>query len=95
MSDLKTIVGIRETKSKTTGKPYFNYYFMEDFTDYEKESAEQCVGKKVAFESSPLRFDVQVGDKVKCYYEKGYQDKAMLAEMIVKEKGKLSEGSAK
>ena len=40
MSDLKTVVGIRETKSKTTGKAYFNYYLMEDFTDYEKETAE-------------------------------------------------------
>lgn len=95
MSDLKTIVGIRETKSKTSGKAYFNYYLMEDFTDYEKETSEQCVGKKVSFESTPLRFDVQVGDKVKCYYEKGFQDKATISEMIVKEKGKLSAGSDK
>ena len=94
MSDLKVIVGIRETKSKTTGKSYFNYFLMEDFTDYEKDSAESCVGHKVSFESSPLRFDVNVGDKVKCYYDKGYQDKAMLADMLVKEKAKGSAGSA-
>lgn len=90
MSDLKLIVGIRETVSKTTGKSYFNYFLMEDFSDYEKESAVSYLGHKVLIESSPIRFDVNVGDKVKCYYDKGYQDKATLSEMIVKEKAKGS-----
>lgn len=90
MSDLKLIVGIREVKSKTSGKVYYYYYFMEDFTDYEKDSAEHCAGHKVSYEASTVRFDVNVGDKVKCYYEKGFQDKAVLADMIVKEKSKGS-----
>jgi len=90
MSGLKMVVGIRETKSKKTGNSFFNYYLMEEFTDYEKESAEYCVGNKVTVEGTSQRFDVNVGDKVKCYYEKGYQDQAFLAEMIVKEKAKGS-----
>lgn len=86
MDGLKTIIGIRETKSKSSGKSYFNYYMLEEFTDYEKESSVVCLGDKVNIESSPLRFDVQIGDQVKCYYEKGFQDKATLSEMIVKVK---------
>lgn len=90
MSDLRVIVGIRETISKSTGKPFYNYSYMEDYTDYERETSNQCVGHKVGVEGSSIRFDVNVGDKVKMYYEKGYQDKAFLAEVIVKEKAKGS-----
>lgn len=84
MNGLKRIVGIRETKSKTSGKSYYNYYMTEDYTDYEKDNSVVCLGEKVDMEGSPLRFDVQIGDMVKCYYEKGFQDKATLADMIVK-----------
>lgn len=90
MAELRTIVGIRETKNKTNGNYFYNYYYIEDFSDYEKDTAEQCVGKKVGYEGSSIRFDVQVGDKVKMYYEKGYQDKAFLSELVVKEKAKTS-----
>lgn len=90
MSDLKTVVGIRETKSKSSGKAWFNYFLMEDYNDYEKENSVQCSGVKVSVEETALRFDVQVGDKVKCYYDKGFQGKASLSEMIVKEKAKVA-----
>ena len=94
MSDLKKVVGIRETKSKTTGRSWFVYYLVEEFTDYEKDNSEVCSGVKVTSEETSLRFDVNVGDKVKCYYDKGFQGKASIAEMIVKEKAKATAGSA-
>ena len=85
MDGLKTIIGIRSTKSKSTGRTFYNYYMMEGFTDYEKDTGE-CQGSKVCIEGSSIRFDVHIGDQVKCYYERGYQDKATLSEMIVKGK---------
>lgn len=94
MSDLKRVVGIRETKSAKTGKSWYVYHLMEEFTDYEKEHSEYCAGGKVCVEETALKFDVNVGDKVKCYYDKGYQGQASIAEMIVKEKAKGSAGSA-
>lgn len=85
MDGLKTIIGIRSSVSKSTGKKYFTYYMMEGFTDYEKENGE-CHGSKVSFEGSSIDFGVHVGDQVKCYYDKGYKDQATLSEMIVKGK---------
>ena len=90
MLDLKIVVGKIEVKSKTTGNSFFTYHLMEEFTDYEVQNAEKCVGHKVFSVGTRLDFDVNIGDKVICYYDKGFKGEAVISEMIVKEKAKVS-----
>lgn len=78
----KQIVGIKETRSKA-GNLGYNYYYTEPFSDYEAETAVSLVGLSCGVEYSRKRFDVVPGDEVNMIYEKGFQDRAQLADMQV------------
>jgi len=86
MAEIRTVVGIRKTISKKTNNPFYTYFMTEDFTAYEKDAAEECQGVKVVTEGSGLNFNVNIGDKVKCFYNKGYNDMAVLDDIQIVEK---------
>ncbi len=75
------VIGVKKSKSTKSGKDCFNYNLACDFSDYDKENAE-CQGRAVSTEFSYTDFGVKPGDYVQLEYEKGYQDKAMLVDMI-------------
>lgn len=76
-NNLKTIVGTRVCEGKN-GK-YQLIYYSENFTDYDKETSKAYEGVKVGQEYSKTVYpNLKPGDKVKFYYEKGFQDKAFL-----------------
>lgn len=76
-NNLKTIVGTRTCEGKNG--LYQLIYYTENFTDYEKDSSTLYEGVKVGQEYSKLVYsNLKPGDKVKFYYEKGFQDKAFL-----------------
>ena len=78
------LVGIKATTittGKNEGKTGYTYSFMKEYTDYEKESS-HCDGYAVTTEFSYKQFDVNIGDYVTPVYEKGFQDKAVLINLI-------------
>lgn len=78
------LLGIKATKmtsGRNEGKTGYTYYFEKDFTDYEKGSA-VCQGSSVTSEFSYTDFGVAVGDHVTPVYEKGFQDKAVLVNLV-------------
>lgn len=78
------IVGIKEvtmTSGKNEGKTGYTYYFEKPFTDYELTNS-VCFGCAVTSEFSYTRFEVAVGDVVIPVYDKGFQDKAVLVNLI-------------
>lgn len=78
------LVGIKEvtmTSGKNEGKTGYTYFFEKPFTEYELSNA-VCYGTSVSQEFSYTKFPVSVGDEVSPVYEKGYQDKAVLVNLI-------------
>ena len=78
------LIGIKEvtmTSGKNEGKTGYTYFFEKPFTDYELSNS-VCYGCSVAQEFSYTKFNVAVGDEVSPVYEKGYQDKAVLVNLI-------------
>lgn len=78
------VIGIKATKmttGKNEGKTGFTYYFVKDFSDYDKENSE-CQGKSVTQEFSYTDFGVMVGDDVMPVYDKGFQDRAVLTNLV-------------
>lgn len=78
------VLGIKKTEigeGKNKGKVACNYFLQTTFTDYELENS-VCTGVKVTIEFSYKEFDVNIGDEVTLVYEKGFQDKAVLANMV-------------
>ena len=85
------VVGVKKAVTGK-GKDCFTYHFQSEFTDYEVENCE-CVGKAVLSEFSYEDFGVKVGDTVKLIYEKGFQDKATLSEIIPVKNPFLADGN--
>lgn len=86
------VIGIKATEmtsGKNVGKTGYTYFMSAPFTDYELETS-VCNGTKVTSEFSYTNFGVAVGDEVTPVYEKGFQDKAILVNLVPfpKEKGK-------
>lgn len=75
------IKAVKMTSGKNEGKTGYTYYFEKDFTDYEKENG-VCQGKCVTSEFSYTDFGIAVGELVTPVYDKGYQDKAVLVNLI-------------
>lgn len=78
------LLGIKATKvtsGKNEGKTGFRYYFIKDFSDYEKDNS-VCEGSCVCEEFSYTDFGVKIGDDVSPVYEKGFQDKAVLVNLV-------------
>ena len=78
------VIGIKKavmTSGKNEGKTGYTYYFEKDFSDYDIENS-VCEGKSVTQEFSYTDFGVQIGDEVQAVYEKGFQDKAVLVNLV-------------
>lgn len=81
------LVGIKVTTRQDGNKGYV-YHFVDTFSDYDKEHAE-CYGNQVFSEYSTKAFKVNVGDEVDVIYAKGYQDKAVLMDILVVSENKI------
>ena len=78
------ILGIKATvmtSGKNEGKTGYTYYFSKPFSDYEKENC-TCQGEAVTQEFSYTDFGIAVGENVTPVYDKGFQDKAVLVNLI-------------
>lgn len=76
-----TVVGVKESVTGR-GKKFYNYFFNKPFSDYESENAD-CIGMSVQTEGCYKSFPVKPGDVVELSYEKGFQDKAVLSDIVV------------
>lgn len=72
-----TLLGRKKVTTKT-GRAWNTYFFSCDFSDYEKENSEECLGLSVLVEGSATDFAVNVGDVCELNYARGFQDKAVL-----------------
>lgn len=94
MTQNYVLVGKKVATSKT-GTKYYSYYFQVPFTDYELENAE-CTGCAVAIENCTKDFpNVGIGDEVILSYAKGFQDKAVLNQIVVVQKNPCVEDGKK
>lgn len=75
------LVGMKVTTRPDGTKGYI-YNFADSFSKYDKEHAE-CRGSRVFSEYSKMSFDVNIGDEVDVIYDKGFQDKAVLVDILV------------
>lgn len=78
------LLGIKATEMTTgrnAGKTGYTYYFEKEFTDYEKENA-VCKGSSVSQEFSYKDFGIVIGEHCEAVYEKGFQDKAVLVNLV-------------
>lgn len=81
------IVGIQKGQSRN-GRGFTNLHFTTEYTPYESQNG-SCVGFKVGTEFTYADLQgIQPGDVVDLVYEKGYQDKATLANVVMLEKKK-------
>ena len=76
------VIGKKQVRTKA-GRDFYNYYLARPFSLY--ENAVSALGRAVEIEGSGQSFDVKPGDFVELRYTKGFQDKAMLSEMVVVE----------
>ncbi|MBE5967607.1 MAG: hypothetical protein E7255_11705 [Lachnospiraceae bacterium] len=81
------LVGMKVTTRQDGTKGYL-YNFADSFSDYDKEHAE-CRGSQVFSEYSTKAFDVNVGDEVDVIYTKGFQNKAVLMDILVVSENKI------
>ena len=67
MAEIRTIVGIKNSKTKE-GNPAVTYFFTEEYSDYDLKNG-KCEGVKVGSEYTQNVFlsDLKIGDKVKMY----------------------------
>lgn len=78
------VIGIKKvemTEGKNKGKVAFTYFLQCPFSAYEQANT-VCLGAKVTSEFSYTDFYVAVGDEVTPVYEKGFQDKAVLVNLV-------------
>lgn len=88
-----TLLG-RKTVTTKTGRKWYTYYFSTEFTDYEKENSEQCLGSSVLIEGSGTDFVVNLGDVCELSYAKGFQDKAVLSGIHVVDRNPFDKKTA-
>lgn len=76
-----TIIGVQKGKSRNN-RDFTNLFFSQPFTDYEASNG-SCNGFKVGTEFTYLDVNVKPGDECEFTYEKGFQDRATLANVTV------------
>ena len=81
MAELCELIGKKKVVTKA-GRDYFTYYFARPFSDYELENGD-CLGRALEVEGCGKDFAVIPGDKCELHYVKGFQDKALLADIKV------------
>lgn len=79
----KTITGIKAVKSQKTNKVGYTIFFTTPFSDYEVENSESCDGVTCGQVFTYKDYSVKPGDIVDMRYEPGYQDKAMLSDIVM------------
>ena len=77
------VIGIRKSENQETKVVSSNLFLQIPFSDWESESALECTGFKVLSEYIRKPVDCKPGDEVDLVYEKGFQDKAILTEVVV------------
>lgn len=78
------LIGMKATvmaSGRNQGKTGYTYYFQKDFSDYDRENS-TCQGVCVSQEFSYTDFGVAIGDEVTLVYDKGFQDRAVLTNLI-------------
>ncbi len=88
-----TVMGFRVIENKEKGTVATMVYYTTDFSDYEKNSAEDISGVKTAGEYIRGLVNVNVGDEVRFVYEKGFQDKAVCTGLEVTQSFKKTDGA--
>ena len=81
------LLGIKVITTKAGNRGY-EYYFLDEFTEYDKGHAE-CYGNYAFSEYSSKAFSVNVGDEVVLIYGKGFQGRAQLMDIRNVTDGKL------
>lgn len=77
----KIILGVKAVTGKT-GRLGYTYFYQEPFSDYEVENSETTLGMRCGSEFCYKDFGCRPGDEMTFVYEKGFQDKAVLVDMI-------------
>ena len=94
MENTVKIVGIKKMlKKDTKDQYYFNLYYTQPFTQYDKDNAVDLSGVCVGAEFAREDYGVHVGDEVEFLYTKGFQDKAYLAGVKVVKPASVSKMS--
>lgn len=79
------VVGIKKQRyeeGKNAGRVGCTYFLAGDFSEYDKNNKNSEVqGERVFVEFAYKDFGVVAGDNCEVVYEKGYQDKAQLANL--------------
>ena len=75
------LVGVKVITTKAGNRGY-EYHFIDEFSPYDKEHAENCFGSQVFSEYSSQAFNVNVGEEVQIIYGKGFQGKAQLTGIL-------------
>lgn len=78
-----TIIGIKVTKNKNTGRNGYTYYYKQNFSQYEVDNSEKVSGISCGSVYSGTDFNVNVGDIVELKYAPGYEGKAQLIGMQI------------
>lgn len=79
----KTVLGVKAVKSQKTGRIGYTIFYSVPFSDYELENAESCEGETCGQVFTYKDYSVKPGDIVDMRYEPGYQDKAMLSDIVM------------
>lgn len=79
----KRILGVKAVKSQKTGRVGYTIYYAQPFSDYDVENAEACEGEACGQVFTYKDYSVKPGDIVDMRYEPGYQDKAMLTDIVM------------
>lgn len=79
----KRILGVKAVKSQKNNKVGYTIFFAQPYSDYEIENAEFCEGETCGQVFTYKDYSVKPGDIVDMRYEPGYQDKAMLSDIVM------------
>lgn len=82
MAEKFIVVGKQCTTTKK-GNDFYTYFLKRPFNAYESEHSKMCIGMAVETVGSFTDFAVKPDDVVNLLYTKGYQDKAILSDIIV------------
>jgi hypothetical protein len=83
----KTIVGVKKTTKD--GKTSYTLCYTEPFADWESADGNTALGLKCGSEWTRVDCEfVKPGDVVDFVYDKGFQDKAILVDVVLKKTSK-------
>ena len=77
------VIGVRVSENQETQVVSTNLFVQIPFSQWESESAKSCNGMKVDTAYIRKEINTAPGDTVDLIYEKGFQDKAILVDVIV------------